>query len=74
MVAKETNHHCFLKIPYEVKYLPINTTNSLRVVARVPTGVENDDSVGAYEVDTERPGASRHQEQVYVRVGVELVN
>lgn len=57
----------------KVKNLPINTTYGLRIVARVPARVEDNHSVGANEINTQRTRSGRHQEQVDIGICIEFI-
>ena len=56
----------FVIVRFFVFRLPVDATDGLSVVARVPRGVEDDDAVGADQVDAEAAGARRYQKQQHV--------
>ena len=42
----------------------------LQILVRIPVRVENDDSVGGLQIETETTGTSRQQEEEIIRVFV----
>ena len=54
--------------------LPIDSTNGLCIMAGIPRGIEDDDTVGTDQVDAEASGSRRDEEQDNAGVGVELVD
>jgi hypothetical protein len=46
----------------------VSSILSLKILMRIPVGVEDDDSVGSLEIEAETSGASRQQEDEVFRV------
>ena len=54
--------------------LPVDSAHSLGVVAGVPGGVEDDDTIGSNQIHPQTASSGGHQEELDFGVGVEVVD
>ena len=50
--------------------VPIDAAHRLRIMARIPTGIEHDHSIRAYQINTQAAGSGGEQEKPRVVIGL----
>ena len=54
--------------------LPVDSTNSLGVVARVPGSIKHHHTIGTDQIDAQAASSGRNEEQEDISIGIEFVD